>query len=276
MSWHLDDELLHRWVQGDAEAVASASAEQHVLDCVTCRDRVTAAVAAEPPRSVPDLDRTWELVRQQVQAPDPSIAERALTRLGVTPSEARLIAAAPSFHGAWVSAVVLLALFAALTPLLGDTAATAWFLVCAPLVPVLAVAASYGPEANPAYEQELASGYSPVRLVLLRTAGVLALCVPSFGLAGLALPGAIGASWMVPAAGFTAVLLAASTWTTPVRAAAVITLGWVAAVGWTAATRSAGVLVSTGPLLAYALAFACGGAIFAARTRAFGELKGMP
>ena len=73
------------------------------------------------------------------------------------------------------------------------------FLTVAPLVPVLAVATAFGPEAGPALEQESAAPYPLARLLLLRTGAVLLAALPVVLVGQLVFPEA--AAWVVAAAG---------------------------------------------------------------------------
>src|SRR5215467_10103592 len=86
------------------------------------------------------------------------------------------------------------------------------FLAVAPVVPCLVVASSYDPRLDPALEPELVTPYPALRLILLRTIAVLALALPAVLLFGLVVPGEAPFAWLLPAVGFVAVVLAASTW----------------------------------------------------------------
>ena len=57
-------------------------------------------------------------------------------------------------------------------------------------------------------------------------------------LAGLLLPASpiVAVAWLLPAAGFIVVVLAASIWVDPAYAAAVVAVGWVITVLWSART----------------------------------------
>jgi hypothetical protein len=66
--------------------------------------------------------------------------------------------------------------------------------------------------------------------VLLRTIAVLALALPAVLLLGLVVPGQTPFVWLLPAVGFVAVVLAASTWVSPLNAATTISAAWLLAV----------------------------------------------
>jgi hypothetical protein len=76
-----------------------------------------------------------------------------------------------------------------------------------------------------------------LRLILLRTIAVLALALPAVLLVGLVVPGETAFAWLLPAAGFVAVVLAASTWVSPLRSAIAVSSAWLAAI-WLLAARS--------------------------------------
>jgi hypothetical protein len=86
---------------------------------------------------------------------------------------------------------------------------------------------------DPSYELVRAAPYVTVRLVLLRTAAVLVTTAPFAIIAGLFLPTtpAIAVAWLLPAAGFVVVVLAASTWVDAEIAAGAVGVGWIAVVG---------------------------------------------
>jgi hypothetical protein len=75
----------------------------------------------------------------------------------------------------------------------------------------------------------LAAPYAMLRLVLLRTATVLTTSVPVTVVAGLLLPAPllVAVEWLLPAAGFVAVVLAASICVEPLAAAGGVAVGWL-------------------------------------------------
>ncbi len=94
------------------------------------------------------------------------------------------------------------------------------------------------PADDPALEPETVTPYPALRLVLLRTIAVLALALPAVLLLGLVVPGEAPFAWLLPAVGFVAVVLAASTWVSPLNAAMVVSAAWLMTV-WLLATRLA-------------------------------------
>ena len=231
--WHLDDAALRRYVDRADSLAEGASAEQHLLSCEPCRARVAMAAGAA---GVVDFAAVWDRTRDAVEVPRPSVFERLLRMAGLPAHEARLVAVASAFRGVWMAGVGAVLMFAALAAAAGPTGL--WvFLAVAPVVPCLVVAASYDPRLDPALEPELATPYPVLRLILLRTLAVLALALPAVLLLGLVVPGEQSFAWLLPSLGFVAVVLAASTWTSPLRAAIAVSSGWIALV-WLLAARS--------------------------------------
>lgn len=196
------------------------------------------------------IERNWMAISAELFAPQPSRVERWLRRLRVPPSAARLMVATPALRRAWFLAmglVVLVGLAGAdntRTP--EDLFA---LLVLAPLVPVLGVAMAYGTVADPAHEISLAAPLSGFRLVMIRSAVVVACSVVVLAVASL-LTGAVSPvafGWLLPALGLTAGSLALMTFTTPRRAGGLTASAWMVAVLIARST-------SGDPLAAFALA----------------------
>jgi Putative zinc-finger len=264
--WHADTASLTRWVDGGAGAAEATSVEQHLLGCVACRAQVDGQVAAVRPRAVPDPERVWSRLRDQLELPRASVVERVLRRSGLAPHDARLVAQAPMFRTEWMSAVLAVLVFATLAAQLGHSRGIWFFLAVAPLVPQAAVALCFDPRIEPALEQELVTPYSTVRLVLLRTLAVLAGGFPVLLLLGLLIPGNAPYLWLVPAAGFVAAVLALSTWTTPLRAAAAIAAVWLVLVSVTAVAGSVHDVLRPPFAFGYAILAAAGVVVFVRRS----------
>jgi hypothetical protein len=234
--WHLDDDTLRRYVEQTDSLAEGASAEQHLLSCAKCRAQVNAA-ANVIELSVIDLAAVWDRTRDAVEVPRPSRFERLLRVAGLPAHEARLVAVASAFRGVWLTGVAAILAFAALAAVFGHARGLWLFLAVAPVVPCLVVASSYDPWLDPALEPELVAPYPALRLILLRTIAVLALALPAVLLFGLVVPGETAFAWLLPAVGFVAVVLAASTWFSPLRSAIAVSSVWFAVI-WLLAARS--------------------------------------
>jgi hypothetical protein len=232
--WHVDDETLRRYVERIDSVAEGASLEQHVLTCAQCRARVNTAAFDV---ATVDLAAVWDRTRDAVEVPRPSVVERLLRTAGLPAHEARMVAVASAFRGVWLIGVPAVLAFAALAAVVGHARGLWFFLAVAPLAPCQLVALSYDWRWDPALEPELVTPYSALRLVLLRTIAVLVLALPAVLLLGLVVPGEAPFVWLLPAVGFVAVVLAASTWVSPLNAAMTISVAWLLAV-WLLATRS--------------------------------------
>ena len=248
-SWHPEDDLLTRYVGGSVGPLDGASLEQHLTGCADCRVRVATHVDVAP------LDLVWARVREQAQAPAPSLVERLLTRCGVSAPDARVVSVAPSLRTSWLLGLAVTLGFVGLGTTNGGTRGLAFFLLVAPLVPVAGVAFAYGPDVDPSYEVCAAVPYSAARLLLLRTAAVLATSLPLVLMAALLVPGLswTAVSWLLPALAFTAVVLAASTWTRPTFAGVGLGIAWACAVGAAALDRDPYAVLAPTLLLIYAV-----------------------
>lgn len=235
--WHLDDETLRRYVDRVDSMAEGASVEQHLLNCARCRARVNTA-ATEVDVAVVDFAAVWDRTRDAVEVPRPSVFERLLSAVGIPDHEARLVAVAPAFRSVWLVGVAAVLAFAALAAAVGAAHGRSFFLAVAPVTPCLAVAFSYDRRWDPAFEPETVTPYPAVRLILLRTIAVLAFALPAVVLLGLFVPGTAPFAWLLPAVGFVAVVLAASTWVNSLNAAVVVSGAWLAIV-WRSTVRSA-------------------------------------
>jgi Putative zinc-finger len=226
-SWHADDELLALYVRGGAGPLRGASLEQHLTRCADCRARIGTHVDSEP------LELVWDRIREQAQAPEPTTLERLLTRYGASEPDALLVAVAPSLRASWLFGMAVTLGFVCLAAGFGGDRGVAFFLIVAPLIPVAGVAFAYGPDVDPSYEVGAAVPYSAARLLLLRSAAVLATSVPLVLAGALLVPGLSWAAvaWLFPALTFTAILLAASTWVRPSVAGFGLGVCWTVAVG---------------------------------------------
>ena len=143
---------------------------------------------------------------------------------------AHLVAAASAFRGRWLAGIAAVLAFAGATAALGHSRGMWVFVAVAPLIPCIAVAISYDPRIDPALQPEVVTPYPVLRLVLLRSVAILAFALPAVALAGLLVPGWAPSIWLLPALGFVAVVLALSTWMSPLRSAIGVSLAWLAIV----------------------------------------------
>jgi hypothetical protein len=270
--WHVDDETLRRYVERIDSVAEGASVEQHVVTCERCRARVnTAAVAVD--LAVVDFDAVWNRTRDAVEVPRPSVFERLLTAVGLPSHEARMVAVASAFHGVWLIGVAAVIAFAALAAKIGDTRGLWFFLAVAPVAPCLLVAFSYDWRWDPALEPEMVTPYPALRLVLLRTTAVLALALPAVLLLGLVVPGQTPFVWLLPALGFVAVVLAASTWISPLNAATTVSVAWLLAVWLVKRAHSPTVVLEARIQVAFLVLAAASFCVFVVRAHHLSQLR---
>ena len=236
MTWHVDPAALARYAAGGADPVGATSIEAHLVSCAACRDGL--AAYADTAR----LDRTWASVLDTIDAPRPTVAERALRGLGVRDDRARLLAATPSLRTSWLLSVVLVTVFAVASGNAADDGT--FFLLVAPLLPVAGVAAAYGPGVDAAYEIGVAAPFGGLRLLLLRSLAVLSFSVVACVIGAAFVPGVAGVEWLLPGLGLSAATLAAETRTTPVNAAVAVSAIWLLYVASGAGTLAGAVTQS--------------------------------
>lgn len=247
-SWHLDDDTLQAYADGQPLQVIGPSVEAHLPTCAECRDRFDLLVPDE------SIEPAWTMIRAEIEAPRRSLGERLLQAGGLSADSARLLAAVPSLRGAWLLGLFLVTVFATVAALFAGDVGMTLFLMVAPLAPVAGVAAAFGGDGDPSHELVVVTPYSAARLLMLRTLGVLVTSVPATVLIGFALPGPvwIGVAWLTPAAaGVTLVLLLTPMFGATVPAAAIGAF-WSVTVG--AAARMSDPVAAVGPAMQLALA----------------------
>ncbi|MET8407047.1 zf-HC2 domain-containing protein [Streptomyces sp. NPDC005195] len=269
--WHAADDLVARYTDGSLPEPDAWSLEKHLESCGSCAARASQAArtgAAGPVLAhVRDalLDAVLDTVRQTARTPRPTpplppstapastvprLVRAAGGRLG------RLVwAAGPALRGAWCVAVLLVAVGALALAYGGRSdSARPLLLAVAPVVPVAGVALSYGRHADPLYELVATSPSGGLRLLLTRTAAVLAVSVPLLTAAGLLLPAAgphlpqapTAAAWLLPGLALTLAALALSGYTGCRTGSAVVGGGWLLALTAPVLTAGGPGPVSTG------------------------------
>lgn len=224
--WHASPALLARFAHdpGAVDDVAAASIESHLVACGDCREKLTAA-------SDPTLAAaSWQSIADRIDRPRATLLERLLQRAGLDGGLARLVAATPALQVAGLTAMAFVAVAAALLSQRAD--ADGIFLVLAPLAPLVAVAASFAPAAEPAGEAAVATPLHGAGLVVRRALAILTVSLGVLGVAALALPDldAGAAAWVLPALALSLGALALGTWFRVEAAVAVLTAGWLLSV----------------------------------------------
>ena len=226
MNWHAPTELLTAYARGDLDHARAMSTEAHTLRCAECR-----ATLAE--LAAPLADRTWAGIAEAIDTPRPHWIERWLERAGVSASSARLIGTTPAVRMSWFLATLAsLGFGVVLSHAASGSGRSLPFLMIAPLMPVLAIAAAYGSPLGRLDEIEQATPYRPWRMLLLRSMTVLVVCVATSAALSLALPGPTARAWLwlAPALALSTLVLALSTWLSLPRAAVATGVLWVASI----------------------------------------------
>ncbi|MBD0840437.1 zf-HC2 domain-containing protein [Streptomyces sp. TRM68416] len=222
MTWHLDEDDVRAYAQGELTPPLLWSADTHLAACAACR--AVLAEAADPGA----LDAGWERLDAELDAPRPGFLEALLMRLGVADHTARLLAATPVLRRSWLASVVLLLLTTVGVVYSADSPTL--FLALAPMLPLAGVALSYGPALDPTYEMAVVSPVHGFRLLMIRTLAVLVAGLGLNGLATLALPayGLRALAWLLPALALTAASLALTARLGPVLAPLLVGGAWLA------------------------------------------------
>ena len=172
-----------------------------------------------------------EMVMGEILAPRRSRFERCLLRLRMPEPTARLVAATPSLRWSWIAAVCAVLLFAASASGNATRPADqlAVLLALAPLVPIVAVAATYGPRADRSYEVTLVAPLSGLRLLIVRTLTVVAATAAITLLAAVTAPtgGWLRFAWLLPSAATTTVTLALASRIPIAKATAIVGVSWL-------------------------------------------------
>ncbi|MEU8564661.1 zf-HC2 domain-containing protein [Streptomyces cyaneofuscatus] len=315
--WHVDGELAARYAAGTAAESDAWSLEKHVEACGACAAVVSSAVRAGPETGPLLASIRAAVLERAVQEPRESVGSRAYADNGTGPAvgastgagttttvtgagttgvpprlsrAARVVwAAGPALRGAWLVALVVVALGAVALSYGAGLGASVrpLLLVTAPVLPLAGVALSYGLHADPLYEIATSTPSGGLRLLLTRAAAVLAVSVPALTLAGAVLPVAAGgpgaAAWLLPGLALTLAALALGSFVGGRRGAAAVGAAWLAFVVAPAATggpAGAALMAGASPYFAgpavqsgwAAGAVACA-LLLAARRRSFDHLE---
>lgn len=262
-TWHAGGDLLAAYVDGSLDAITAMSVEQHLTRCAPCRAAVRPLL---DPRS---LERAWTGIRDAVESPPLPLPIRLAQRCGLPEPTAVLLAAAASLRTAWLVGAFVAVAFAALAAGLSDGFALAPFLLVAPLVPVIGVAAAYAPQQDPLEILVVTAPHGRTRLVLTRTLAVLVSVLPFTALLGMVLPGPdwLAVAWLGPALALVPVLLALSSFVGPRTGAAVVAIAWSGVVVFSVRGFPATWPVEATQQLAYLALAAASAAVLVVRSR---------
>lgn len=270
---HTDPQTAARYARGALPAARCATLESHVESCGSCATTVSRAVRETSAGPVLDSVRESVLlsvtgggatteapatrarataVRPPGEHASPSRPRTAGGRFGASargrfaeavraaagglarrPATLRALRTALS-PGWWAAVLLVVAGTLVLGLGAGSGGARPLLLAVAPVVPLTGVALAYGPYADPLFELALATPRGGLKLLLLRTAALSAVCLPLLTAVGTFLPGVPGApgpaAWLLPSLALTLTTLAAGSYVGCRAAAAGCAAGWAVAV----------------------------------------------
>ncbi|MEU6177514.1 zf-HC2 domain-containing protein [Streptomyces coeruleorubidus] len=264
---HASMRIIDGYARGDTDIAADEvwALEAHLEACRGCRDRLSAAVAAQVPAVADLVGTVWSGLEPRLAAttPVPRRRRRSAWLSGwLTPTMMP-----------WLAMVVSVTLLALLLDLAGTGFGdVSLVLLLAPVLPVLGVAASWSRGLDPAYELTASVPRAGLYLVLRRTASVLAVIVPAL-LVGGWVTGVTAAQWLLPCLAFTSTTLALGGVIGVTRAAVALVAVWAAVIvaPTLAASRTAFAL-QTGGLPVWGLVLALGIGVLIARRGAYSVL----
>ncbi len=239
MAWHADRVLARRYVLDELRPADAASVETHLMACGQCR-----ALIAE----LSDTDRvamSWVAITDEVDRTGAGLVERFLVRAGFRDHFARLWVLTPSLHAPWMVAVIAVLAGSVVMSQGRNGSDTTFFafLVAAPLLPLLGVAAAFSRDTDPVHEITVATPIAALELLLVRAASVVATTTLLTFVASVAMPQRdwSAVAWLLPALGLTTISLALSRWMRAVWAASGLAAVWVIAATSTVVGRTGGV-----------------------------------
>lgn len=223
--WHVNHDLLARYAQGGLDHPRQAAVETHLTACAECQEVASGLVRA------PALDKVWDGVRATIAVPPSPAVLRWLTRLGLPEPEAVILRASSALYRPWVLSVALAVVSAVGGAAVGPRYKDLLFLLAAPLIPVLAVAAAYD-TTDPLRELTGPTPMSKLRIALLRAAAALSVAVPVTCAVGLVVPGLedMAFTWLLPSLSLTVTALALLSWWRAWVTAGAVGAGWLVCV----------------------------------------------
>ena len=265
--WHVDAAMSARYASGDLSELAAWSLEKHVEACGRCAAAVSSAVRTTDAASVLDEVRASVLAKVRASAPVEARASvlAVIGEMAQETARAAEVAAGgsagtwvgharrrsfaatgrrvgraawavgPALRGPWIVALVLVCAAAVgLAYRAGYDGARPLLLTLAPVLPLLGVALSYGPGADPMYEITAAAPSGGLRLLLTRAAVVLAVSLPVLTAVGAVLPGPPGApgaaAWLLPGLALVLAALALGSYVGCRTATGIVAACWTCAV----------------------------------------------
>ncbi|MFF6785849.1 hypothetical protein [Streptomyces sp. NPDC012510] len=235
---HLPSSWITDYAHGALSPDLLTHTEAHLLTCLRCSGSVNSAVLSGTHGA--RLDAVRGALFNRLGGPPPGDPPPPARQGGGRPwRRPPWLAAVHGLRLPWLLAVLgVCAAGVALARFDGSADTLPVLLLLAPLLPLLCVAASYGGKADPFAEVTRTTPAGGLRLLLIRTGQVLALCVPLLAAAAFALsarapvhPRArleVGpAGWLLPCLFLTLTTLLLSSYVDSRLSALLTTSGWL-------------------------------------------------
>jgi Putative zinc-finger len=236
VTWHVNRNLLDRYAAATVSAAEAASVETHLTGCAECRS----AIAPLADRRL--LDAAKVSLDDQLDATTAPGPVRFLRAVGLSDADAAVAGASFALPASVMLAGSSALAFAVAASAMGRGGfALTFFLIVAPLLPLVGVALAFGPRVDPTHELSTACPMSTGRMLLLRSVVVLGVCLPVIALLSpLVSTTPLAFAWVLPALALAAGTLALGTWVPMARAAVGLGVLWVtcAIIGIRGASRA--------------------------------------
>lgn len=220
--WHPPSLSVEGYVAAQTSDVEAWSIESHLDACARCRGLVC-DYATRVPLGIA-VETGWQSLTTALdieREPSARIASRSHRWRAV---------AGPGLRLPWIAAFAGLLALATVAGRLGAIGAPPLLLLLAPVLPLCGVAITRGPLLDPTHEISSTTPLAGLELILLRTGGVLVVCLPAAAIVGAATGRAAPALWMLPSVALTLTALLLGSVIGVTRASAVVAVIWIAAV----------------------------------------------
>lgn len=224
MTWHIPHSVLDDYRSGRLHDSDAWSVEAHLTSCEYCRDALAVAIA-EDPVAASALSGGWAELEERLPS------KQGNPRAGSVWRELVVLAAAgPAARLAWLASCTVVLVIAAVLGM-NDITTLPWVGMVAPVLPVLGVAASYGSGLDDTYEVITSTPGGGFRLLLIRSAVVLAVTTPLALVAGVVTGKGSPVPWLLASLSLTLATLALGSVIGVARAAVASGLVWLIVIG---------------------------------------------
>ena len=236
--WHIGDHELERYANHTIPTFTRASAESHLLACEQCR---TGLERMARDRGGAAADQLWLRIADTIDVSGRPLRS-STTALQVSTASPLLLLATLSVA---VGVLVSVGVASAVAP----QASLPWFVMLAPVAPVIGAVLAFQPGIDPAGQLAAATPLAAARLPFFRAMFASGTALLAVALASLFVSVEVSdvAVWLLPGLALTALVVAISTWIDPRRVALALGCGWAITVGtWSWGPRSRAIPLDLG------------------------------